>query len=237
MGIGWGVFTGDAGDAQAHAHHAVQILLAETPQVVWTSARGRQRYIGVVIGPDVEHRLEPTTEPVAMLYLEPHSLQGRQLQSSFRDGLGVLDPAQVHAARQSLGETPDNASIAAMVDAICSDAERTQPAVMGDSVIEQLIESLPQTLPDGLSASHLATQIGLSKSRFLHRFRDHTGIPLRPYLRWRRLLTAMTQIFAGHSLTNAAVTAGFADAAHFTRTFRRHFGIAPKALLGLQTVR
>lgn len=237
MGIGWGLFTGYAGDAQAHAHHALQIMLADTPQVVWTSARGRQRYRGVVIGPDIEHRLEPTTEPVAMLYLEPHSFQGRQLQSSLHDGLGALDAVQVQAARRSLGDASDNANIATLVGAMCSDDVGAQMAVMRDPTIERLIEALPQTLPDGLSAADLATQVGLSKSRFLHRFRDHTGIPLRPYLRWRRLLMAMTQILAGQSLTNAAVAAGFADAAHFTRTFRRHFGIAPKALLALQSGR
>lgn len=180
MGIGWGLFTGYAGDAESHAHHAVQILLADTPQVVWTPSGGGQRYLGVVIGPDVEHRPEPTTEPVTLLYLEPHSFQGRQSQNSLHDGLGVLNGAQVHAARHLLGEAPDNATIAALVGAICSDDVRSQIPVTRDAAMERLIEALPQTLPDGLSATHLATQVGLSKSRFLHRFRDHTGIPLRP---------------------------------------------------------
>ncbi|MBU0795313.1 MAG: helix-turn-helix domain-containing protein [Polycyclovorans sp.] len=237
IGIGWGLFTGYAGDADPHAHHAVQILLANTPQAVWTPSGGGQRYLGVVIGADIVHRLEPTTEPVTLLYLEPHSVLGRRSQHSLRDGLGVLDAAQVRAARHALGEAPDNAAISALVEAIVSNDARTQALTKHDAAIERLIDALPQTLPDGLSATHLAAQVGLSKSRFLHRFRDHTGIPLRPYLRWRRLLLAMTQVFAGHSLTSASVAAGFADAAHFTRTFRRHFGIAPKALLTLQTAR
>ena len=41
----------------------------------------------------------------------------------------------------------------------------------------------------------------------------------------------------GSSLTDAAVEAGFADAAHFTRTFRGHFGIPPSALLKLGIAR
>lgn len=237
MGIGWGLFTGHAGEGEPHAHHAVQVVLADTPQWVWTACAGRRRYIGLVIGADVEHRLEPTTEPVTLLYLEPHSNPGRQLQNSLRDGLGVLDAVQVHTAKRALSDAPDAATVAMLVGTITSDDVRSRTPAMHDAAIEQLLEALPETLPDRLTAAHLARQLGLSKSRFLHRFRDHTGLALRPYLRWRRLLMAMTQVLAGHSLTNAAVAAGFADAAHFTRTFRRHFGIAPRTLLGLQTAR
>ncbi len=67
-----------------------------------------------------------------------------------------------------------------------------------------------------------------------HRFRAHTGLAVRPYLRWRRLLTALDGMTRGLPLTDAALEAGFSDAAHFTRTFRRHFGIAPSVLLQLR---
>lgn len=237
MGIGWGLFVGHAGDGKAHAHHAVQVLLAESPQSVWTRAGGQQLYRGVVIGADVEHQLAPTTEPVTLLYVEPHSTTGRRLQCSLAKGLRVLEVAQITAARSALGDAPDNAAFATCAAAIAQDQDDARAVQVGDSLIQQLIESLPDILPDRLTAARLATQAGLSESRFLHRFRDHTGLPLRPYLRWRRLLTAMTQVMAGHSLTDAAVSAGFADAAHFTRTFRRHFGIAPRTLLGLQKSR
>lgn len=35
---------------------------------------------------------------------------------------------------------------------------------------------------------------------------------------------------SGSSLTEAAHAAGFADSAHFSRTFRRMFGVAPASL-------
>lgn len=234
MGIGWGQFVGHAGDGEPHAHHAVQMLLAETPQWVWTSAAGRECYAGLVIGADVGHRLEPTTEPVTLLYIEPHSLPGRQLETSLSQGLRSLDSQQVWAAKQALGNAPDTVTVAALAAMIAAGSAPPEARTTQDSLVARVIDALPDTLPDRLSAAHLAAQAGLSESRFLHRFRDHTGLPLRPYLRWRRLLTAMTQVLAGHSLTDAAVAAGFADAAHFTRTFRRHFGIAPRTLLGLQ---
>lgn len=237
MGIGWGLFVGHAGDGETHAHHAVQILLAESPQSVWTRPGGQQPYQGVVIGADIEHQLAPTTEPVTLLYVEPHSTAGRCLQNSLAKGVRALGLTQIKAARSALGAVPDNAAIAACAAVIGGGEYDARAVPAGDPLIQQLIESLPEILPDRLTAVRLATQVGLSESRFLHRFRDHTGLPLRPYLRWRRLLTAMTRVMAGHSLTDAAVASGFSDAAHFTRTFRRHFGIAPRTLLGLQAQR
>jgi AraC-like DNA-binding protein len=237
MGIGWGLFAGHAGDGEPHAHHAVQVLLADTPQWVWTVSAGRERYTGLVIGADVAHRLEPTSEPVTLLYVEPHSPAGRDLQGCLNDGLRVLDAEQVRLATQTVGSTLSDSALAAFAAAIASRDLASTPPVAHDGLIERLIDSLPPVLPDRVTAANLAAQVGLSQSRFLHRFRDHTGLALRPYLRWRRLLAAMTQVLSGRSLTDAAVAAGFADAAHFTRTFRRHFGIAPRTLLGLQTPR
>jgi len=69
-------------------------------------------------------------------------------------------------------------------------------------------------------------------SRYLHRLRAYTGLPFRPYVRWLRILLAIESVLAGSSLTEAAHAAGFADAAHFSRTFRRHFGAAPLTVLG-----
>lgn len=234
MGIGWGQFVGRAGDGAAHAHHAVQLLLSESAQAVWTRPTGWLRVSGIVIGADVEHQLAPTTESVTLLYVEPHSTAGRQLGGSLRDGVQVLDSPEVEAARRALGETPDAAAIAALVERIGGDDRTADHQPTGDALIAELIESLPAQLPDRLTTATLAQQARLSESRFLHRFRAHTGLPLRPYLRWRRLLVAMTGVMEGRALTQAAVDAGFADAAHFTRTFRRHFGIPPKTLLDLQ---
>ncbi|MGQ0701186.1 MAG: helix-turn-helix domain-containing protein [Panacagrimonas sp.] len=234
MGIGWGLFVGRAGDGATHAHHAVQVLLSESAQAVWTRPTGWLRVSGIVIGADVEHQLAPTTESVTLLYVEPHSAAGRHLGGSLRDGAQVLDPGEVAAARRALGDTPDTASIAALVEQIGGVDRMADHRPTGDALIAELIESLPARLPDRLTTATLAEQARLSQSRFLHRFRAHTGLPLRPYLRWRRLLVAMTGVMEGRSLTQAAVDAGFADAAHFTRTFRRHFGIPPKTLLDLQ---
>ncbi|HKA90274.1 MAG TPA: helix-turn-helix domain-containing protein [Haliangiales bacterium] len=47
---------------------------------------------------------------------------------------------------------------------------------------------------------------------------------------WLKLQRAATLLVGGGALAGAAAGAGFADASHMTRTFRRMFGLTPGAL-------
>ena len=229
MGLGWGEFVGVTGDNAPHSHHAVQVLLSDAPQPLWVTASGWLAVRGAVIGPELLHQLGSNGEPVRLLYVEPHSDAGHRLMASLTGGLRVLTPPECEAVRRAVKS--DDRPAEALVEALSPTAigPRSKP---GDHDIESWIAALPATLPDGLTAAACARQLGLSSSRFLHRFRAHTGLPLRPYLRWRRLLMALREAMQGATLTEAAHAAGFSDAAHFTRTFRRHFGVAPSALVG-----
>jgi AraC-like DNA-binding protein len=82
------------------------------------------------------------------------------------------------------------------------------------------------------SLLRLAYIAQLSPSRLMHVFTESVGIPLRPYLLRLRVQRAARALAAGHTVTEAAHVAGFADAPHLTRTFRRIFGATPRDLLG-----
>jgi AraC-like DNA-binding protein len=87
----------------------------------------------------------------------------------------------------------------------------------------------PVSLADAASAA------ALSPGRFRHLFVQETGTPFRAYLLWLRLNVAIEAAMAGASWTAAAHEAGFADSAHFTRTFKRMFGINPADLGAART--
>lgn len=232
LGLGWGLFSGTAGDNSPHAHHAVQIVLSASPQRLWTAAHDWQSCRGAVIGADVRHRLADSTEPVTLLYLEPDSPEGRRAASSALSGFCALSDRQVLsglAAAQAGAAHPAREIVNALFSMTNPEASSR-----GDALIEAFIAGLSQAVPERLGIAALATQAGVSPSRLQHRFRAHTGMALRPYLRWRRLLLAMAAVRQGKPLTDAAFEAGFADAAHFSRTFQRHFGIAPRVLLQLR---
>ena len=80
----------------------------------------------------------------------------------------------------------------------------------------------------------VAATVHLSPSRFRHLFVTQTGTSLRAWLLWARMEHAVESAFLGRSWTEAAHEAGFADAAHLTRTCRRVFGVAPTMLVPAQ---
>ena len=85
-------------------------------------------------------------------------------------------------------------------------------------------------IADDFSLKALSGVSGLSQSRFMHAFTESVGVPPRPYILWLRLQRAACDLMSGVSVTEAAHSAGFSDAAHLTRTFRRMLGLTPTEL-------
>lgn len=65
----------------------------------------------------------------------------------------------------------------------------------------------------------------------MHLFKEQVGIPIRRYILWTRLQVSVQHVLQGETLTQAAHSAGFADSAHFSRTFSDMFGIRPSDVL------
>lgn len=78
--------------------------------------------------------------------------------------------------------------------------------------------------------SEHAAQAGLSVSQFQRLFTQSTGLPWRRWRLWQRTSSAVRDIIAGASLTEAAHTAGFSSGAHFSDTFKAMFGMPPSNL-------
>jgi AraC-like DNA-binding protein len=98
--------------------------------------------------------------------------------------------------------------------------------------VNRVLMSIPERLEDSsdVSLKTLAAISGLSPSRFMHVFTESVGIPLRQYILTLRLQRACSELIEGTTVTSAACRAGFSDAAHLTRTFRRMLGFTPSHL-------
>jgi AraC-like DNA-binding protein len=186
-------------------------------------------------GPDVPHAIDARGLEVVLLFIEPESEIGARLRAglkerpvhefslseerTLRDGLpsaGSLDSSTVDAwMRRALAASPQHS------------APPMHPRVR--RVIRRLRTG---ELPfEKLSLERLAEVAGLSPSRFMHAFTESIGVPVRPYLLWLRLQLAAGEIASGARIGEAAHRAGFSDAAHLSRTFRRMFGTPASALV------
>lgn len=75
----------------------------------------------------------------------------------------------------------------------------------------------------------LSTECRVSPFHLLRIFRDATGLPPHAYLTQLRCDHAREWLLQGVSLSSVAYRCGFADQSHFTRTFKRIFGVTPGA--------
>lgn len=101
------------------------------------------------------------------------------------------------------------------------------PSMANDTRIRQVIDWICREPDRNFSGQELAKAVCLSTSRFLHLFREQTGLPYRRFRLWKRMLTALEHLHTTDNLTRAALEAGFADATHFSHSFRDTFGVNP----------
>jgi AraC family transcriptional regulator len=221
-----------------HSHHVVQIILSLDVPVRIHAGDGEWRTVrGAIVRPDARHSLDPCGALVVFLYVEPESREGRWLRRSLRESITTVAPEQFEASLpqlQRFREHPPDASemtelVLSLVGSLC-----TGPAPIRrvDDRITRVLELIRQNDASQIPLEDVAAKVFLSPSRLSHLFAQEVGLPFRRYVLWRRLTRAMLLISRGNSLSTAAHTSGFADAAHMTHTFHKMFGMNPKALLG-----
>jgi AraC-like DNA-binding protein len=126
----------------------------------------------------------------------------------------------------------DNAALAAEARRAVSLLVGATPAAERiDPRIDRAIAWMRGRLAGSITLTGAAAEAHLPPSRFRHLFVAQTGVSFRAYLLWARVEPAMGAGMSGQSWTAAAQDAGFADSAHFSRTCRRMFGIAPAMLV------
>jgi AraC family transcriptional regulator len=231
---------GGAGDTTPHVHHAIQICIALSGRLRLRRGPGGRwrRHGGVVIASDEPHQLDGSGSEVALVYLEPESEGGRRLAVGDRGSpIQAIAPAAVRAIRaltattRSWEASPEAAArlfgdiltrLGLQWDrrrALDGRIRRALVAIRGDP-------SRRWTVADAAEASRLSSR------RFRDLFTAEVGMSCRQYLLWSRLRFALGELGRGASLTETALAAGFSDAAHLTRTFRRMVGIVPSAIAG-----
>lgn len=92
-------------------------------------------------------------------------------------------------------------------------------------------EILRKEMANPPSALDLARRVGINHNQLVQGFKQTLGIRPFEYLRVIRLEKAYNMI-ANHecNITEAAFNVGLSSLSHFTRSFRKEFGINPKAL-------
>lgn len=224
------------GEMDLHAHHAIQItcLLAGRQTLSWEE--GSSAASVVAVGADARHRLELEGRG-AILFADPESATGRAIAARFFASrpvvplaAGTLD-ADNEALDRAWADNVSEDALRSIGRAMLGRlADAAPPPALPDPRVSQILAELERRLEDARGIADCAGGIHLSESRLRHLFAEQTGLPFKSYILWRRLGRAVEHYAGGASLTEAAHEAGFADSAHFSRTFRRTFGLPATTL-------
>jgi AraC-like DNA-binding protein len=219
-----------------HSHHSLHFVFSIDGELrVRTSRLGRwSAAAGVLTSADTPHSIDSSGAEVLLLFLDPESDAGLTFRPLLKRPVRLLSAPERSALVEDVVPR-------AILSAGAEDWVRNAARILGVPLlasqrqihprVRRLLRMLRSSgVGDATSLDVLARSIGLSPSRLMHVFTESVGIPLRPYLSWLRVQRAAIAIVNGSPLGEAAHTAGFADASHMTRTFKRMLGAAPSNL-------
>lgn len=111
---------------------------------------------------------------------------------------------------------------------------------MPNQPILDVIEALYTTPLNRMTQDELAAKLGLERTLALKYFKSVTGQTFRRFKKWAASVTVTASVFNGEIIGHAGIDAGFADAAHTSRTAKELFGLTPTdgvgSLRGISTL-
>jgi len=229
------LYLGPLGQVGAHRHAAAVILAGLYAPFRIAAARSRDWHEtrSALVGAGCPHRLDIGGAVMAVFYVDPECDDPQFVGEQAGAGGMRLGLEQEAGWLAAFREIYEQALPLAAAHALLQ--QRLEPQRRQRRPLDPRVQAATQTLrrndtgPQPLEA--LAREAGLSPGRFMHLFRQTTGVPPRRFRVWNRLRETAQHYAAGHSLTDAALAAGFASSSHFAHAFRDMFGIAPREVL------
>ncbi len=221
-----------------HAHRAIQLVVASEGEhrVRASETEAWSAYSVAAVPTRHPHAIDVTASGYgAVIFIEPETREGRAITQRFLGaGIAEVGDAEVRAISHAIfgqwlqGRRDEVVRLSRLL--VSTLAAGVAPAVVTDPRILSAIDFINQRLDRPITLDEVASHACLSPSRFRHVFSEQTSMGLRPYILWRRFLLTWELIQRGATLSEAAHAAGFADAAHLSRTSTRAFGFAPSAI-------
>ncbi len=234
----YGLFYGLLNQNKPHKHYAIQISVSLLPSLLLTVDDKIIETSSCFVHSNQKHQLISKEKQLTIL-INPVSRIGHYLILKQQgEPIFELNTELTNSFKSILEQYEQHHSF----DVVCADIHLLfnqmtdfyqKDYYVEDDRILNAIEYLDENFDKVVSLEEIASISFLSKSRFLHLFKEKTNINFRRYQLWNKIVKSLP-LLAQNSITTTAHQSGFTDSSHYTRTFKETFGITPKFIAGIK---
>jgi AraC-like DNA-binding protein len=182
--------------------------------------------------PNVPHTIASDYRSAICLVIEPESVQPGVFEDLVQrltgpergDFANRIRAAYVELRQRQGGDDISSAEF----DVMCFGDALPQRQL--DPRVARAIVQIGKFCGDPVTAASCAAEAGLSPSRFLHLFKEQTGIAFRSFRAWKRARHLLHFANQDINLAHLAQDIGYPDSTHFSHSIRRFYGLMPRAI-------
>jgi len=198
-----------------------------------TTSDGRKsRAEMVAVLPNVGHTIASDYRSVLSIVIEPESVCPGVLEDLARRLSGPEGAAFTSRIRAAYLELRDHHAgddfSSAEFDRLC--LGEVLPVRQLDPRVARAMVQIGRFSGEPVTAASCAAEAGLSPSRFLHLFKEETGISFRSFRAWKRARHLLHFANQDINLAHLAQDIGYPDSTHFSHSIRRFYGLKPRAI-------
>ncbi len=233
-----------------HSHHALEISIGtKSPLLLFESNSKSMEFDACVILPNHKHKiltdkncgsdevitiLIDANLPISRSLIDYYKLKERKIYLFNRSEISTYIEYFIKAKKISNSDNGDSVYITLlrMLNFLLPQSiiQNVKPF---DKRIQIIIEYIDKNIEfKQFRIEELTKLVCLSESRLEHLFKQELGIPIRKYILWKRLKTAVWEVKEyGANFTGAANIAGFSDVSHFSKVYSSMLGVNPSLSL------
>lgn len=196
-------------------------------------ADGHEVYAELLtVAPNVPHTVTSDHRCAICVTIEPESVRPGTFDELAKRLSGpekAFFARRIRAAYEELRDRQCRDDITSCVfDQMCFG--EALPRRMLDPRVVRAIATIGTFSGEPVTAASCATEAGLSASRFLHLFKQETGISFRAFRAWKRARHLLHFANQDVNLAHLAQDIGYPDSTHFSHSIRRFYGLKPRAI-------
>ncbi len=233
----WGVFLGLFDHNQLHRHYSIQLSLPlkSLLEINTEHETYQSQDEGIIVPSNIKHSLV-CQEAHLLFLINPISQIGHYFQLQAQQTIYLFNDPIVSKIRvlanQLLNHTIAENQFVQHIETCfndfrCSCEEENH---LNDDRMIKAINYIVSESPRIVPVQEMADYCFLSPSRFLHVFREKTGITYRRAQLWVKLTQSLPTLGI-KNITQTAHEYGFTDSAHYSKTFKENFGFSPRHIL------